>query len=186
MADSKLDTVVPKVAKLLLRILDNGSTDGERIFAIGILRDQLRDADSDHHDLVKRLAAEPFSQEEMRRIFNAGLEQGRAQELENAQRNAVIPAPFVAGDVGSGVGRYTWLQIAQHCERHLHCLDDWERGFIANVVRRLRYKAPTPKEAAKLHDIFHKRFGERMSRANGEFHRPARRAAALCQGSSMD
>jgi hypothetical protein len=161
--DDKLATIVPKITRLLLIALGNGSTDGERVNAIHLVQQQLKDADSDSHDLLKRLEATPLSEEEMRKIFDAGFERGRSEEVENARRNAVtIAAPSVTGDVGRGVGRYTWLEIARHCECNTHCLDSWEREFIANVGRRLRYKPPSPKEAAKLHDIFHKRLGERI------------------------
>lgn len=162
MTDDKLATVMPKIAQLLLVALDGGSSDGERINAVRAVRLYLSRVDSDSHDLVERIKTAPLSEDEMQRIFNAGIEQGRAEEAENARRNAVMTAPFDVGEVGSGVGSYTWLQIARHCERNTHCLNDWEREFTANVVRRLRYKAPSPKEAAKLHDIFHKRFGERI------------------------
>ena len=105
----KLAAIVPKLTKLLLVTLDNGSTDGERINAIRVgIQRQLKGADSDSHDLVKRL--EPLSEDEMQQIFNAGIEQGRAEEIENARRNAVsITTPFVDGDVGRGVGPYSWL-----------------------------------------------------------------------------
>jgi hypothetical protein len=159
----ELAKLVPKIRQLLLIALGNGSSDGERINAIHLLQRQLKGADSDSHDLIKRLEATPLSEDEMQRIFNAGFERGRAEEVENTRRNALtIAAPFATGDVGPGVGRYSWLTIAQHCERNAHCLNDWEREFIANVVRRLRYKPPSSKEAAKLHDIFHNRFGERI------------------------
>jgi hypothetical protein len=159
----KLATLVPRITQLLLIALGSGSSDGERINAIRAIQRQLKGANSDSHDLLKRLEATPLSEDEMQRIFNAGIERGRAEEVENARRNAVtIATPFAIGDVGPGVGPYSWLQIAQHCERNTHRLDDWERGFIASVVRRLRYKPPSQKEAAKLHDIFHTRFGERI------------------------
>ena len=50
--DDKLATIVPKITRLLLIALGNGSTDGERVNAIHLVQQQLKDADSDSHDLL--------------------------------------------------------------------------------------------------------------------------------------
>jgi hypothetical protein len=152
----KLDNALPKIKQMLLVILDQGSSDGERINAAHAARRYLTHADSDSHELVEQLLTET----DMQKILDAGREQGRAEEVKNARRDSVtIGAPF---DVGSGVGPYSWLQIARHCERNGHRLNTWEREFAASLARRLLYKPPSPNQASKLHDIFHKRFGERI------------------------
>lgn len=151
----------PRITQFLLVALGNGATEGERINAIGQLQRELKKADCDAHDLVKRLA---LTEQQAQQILDAGIAKGRAEEAENARRNAVttVAAPFVAGDVGRGVGSYTWLEIARHCACNTHRLNDWERRFAASVVRQLRYKPPSPDQAAKLHQIFYERFGERI------------------------
>lgn len=104
-----------EIRQLLLVALDSGSTDGERINALRFIQRKLKKDNSDSHDLVRRLV----SKEEMRQVFDKGVEKGRNEEVENARRNAVtIEAPFADTDVGPGVGPYSWLQIAKHCQRN--------------------------------------------------------------------
>jgi hypothetical protein len=121
MADNTLDTALPKIKQMLLLVLDPGTTDGERLNAINAAQKYLKGVESDSHDLLRRL----LSKDELQKVLDTGREQGRAEEIENAQRNAVaVAAPatgafgfgnVVPGDVGHGVGPYTWLEIAQHC-----------------------------------------------------------------------
>ena len=143
-----------KIKQLLLVALDSGSTEGERINALSCIQRKMNP-----HDLVRRLV----SKEEMQQVFDKGVEKGRNEEVENARRNAVtIEAPFADSDVGLGVGPYSWIQIARHCERNTHRLNDWERSFVASIVRQLLYKPLNGNQANKLHQIFHQRFGERI------------------------
>ncbi|MGY3615699.1 hypothetical protein [Bradyrhizobium sp. USDA 10063] len=163
MTEDRLAKIVPRVTQLLLVALSSGATEGERVNAINAMRRQLESAGCDSHELVERIKAPPLGEEEMQRIFDAGVAHGRADEIENARRNAVTIVPAsTPGDVGAGVNGYTWLEIVQHFQRNVHRLNDWERDFTADVGRMLRYRPPSPKQAAKIHDIFHKKFGERI------------------------
>jgi hypothetical protein len=116
----------------------------------------------------------------MQKIFDAGVAQGRAEEVENARLNAIVappaapqmpkwtmnaapPPPWMApSPPATGVNGYTWLQIAEHFVRNQHLLNDWERDFATDMARKLHYITPSPRQAEKIHQIFQKKFGERI------------------------
>jgi hypothetical protein len=174
------DKLMSRVAQLLLVALSAGATDSERVNAITLVQRQLEGAGCDSHELIERLKTDPLGEEDMQKIFDAGVAQGREEEVEKARLNAVAAppvtpltppwygaasmAPTTAPPMGvvTGVNGYTWLQIAEHFVRNQHLLNDWERDFATDMARKLHYITPSPKQAEKIHQIFQKKFGERI------------------------
>ena len=151
----------------------SSNTEGEAIAAVNAILRVLATAGLDIHTLVSRVehgkAGDGKTDEELQKALDEAVEKGiqigLAKGIEQGRRSAVIaaaPSMIALGDVGTGVNGYSWLEIAEHAERNLHRLNDWEKGFIENVTRKLRYKPPSINEAAKLHQIFHQRFGEKI------------------------
>ena len=73
MADEKkLDAALPKIRHFILVMLDSGTPDGERLSAMGLMRNFLEAAEADAHDLIERLT----TNEDMNKIYSTGLEHG--------------------------------------------------------------------------------------------------------------
>jgi hypothetical protein len=162
-----LANVMPRIAQLLLVALSPGATEGERVNAMRAVQQQLERANSDSHELVERIKTPPLSENEMQKIFDAGREQGRAEEVEKRRRAMVaVNSPLVSGGVGDGINGYSWWEIVGHCATNAHRLSSqYEREFaesIAGQFQRGERDAPSPKQEPVLRRIFIYRFGGKI------------------------
>ena len=110
MADEKkLDAALPKIRHFILVMLAPETEDGERLSAMGLMRNFLKAADADAHDLVERLT----TNEEMFKIYNTGIEHARAERVEQKPAAPPVAPASQAGmftefdDVGYGLNGFS-------------------------------------------------------------------------------
>lgn len=171
MAD-ELDDLLPKILPLL-RMLDSGS-DGEIVNSVRALRRILITAGLDTHAIADRL--EESTMAGMQKIYQAGYDQRRIDEVEERRRNTSMfssgmsayrgyqySANDFAGGVGGGINGYSWHAIAQHCAARIDSIprpQSRDREFVESIAEQLDYalSQPTPRQAKWLRDIFNKYF----------------------------
>jgi hypothetical protein len=80
---------------------------------------------------------------EMKEIFDAGVAHGQKLSAQSqAQAQQAYPQMPSAFD------------MAVFCNKQMERLNDWERGFITNMVRWSRHGSLSPKRQSKLEDIY--------------------------------
>jgi hypothetical protein len=157
MSSGKIDPAIPRIVQFLLLALSPGATEGERTNALGMARRELEKVGSDAHELGERIKTPPLSEEEMKKIFDAGRAQGRAEEIEHRQRSVTAITAFADGDVGEGINGYSWREIVGHCVLNKHRIrNSWEADFIQSVAEQLAkpYHRLTEKQAPIVRRIF--------------------------------
>lgn len=154
----KLDTVMPKVARLL-RMLTS-SAEGEVLSAVHALLHVLAGAGLDIHALVERIE-KSLSPSKIQKIRDAAYAEGLAAGVEQGRRSAGLAQPMgiFAGGLDSGLNGYSLQDIARHCARNAHRLNARERGFVESVARQQHYSAA---QAEWLRDILRKKFAGRI------------------------
>ena len=153
----KIDPAIPRIVQFLLLALSPGTTEGERTNAMHMARKELEKAGSDAHELGERIKASPaLSEDEMKKIFDAGRAQGRAEEIEQRQRSTAITV--ANGDVGEGLNGYSWREIVGHCVANKSRIrNPWESNFVAERRRatgRFPYSKLTEKQTPIVRRIF--------------------------------
>ena len=145
-------------------MLDSGTPDGERLSAMGLMRNFLEAAEADAHDLIERLT----TNEDMNKIYSTGLEHGAKQVEQKPTAPPVAPASRPGmftefDDVGYGLNGFSWVEIAQHCADHPEKLNDWEREHMPDIAANVTsYGGPTWKQANVLARVFRYRFQARI------------------------
>jgi hypothetical protein len=138
---------------MCLRLLGS-DRDGEVLAAVHSLRRMLKAHDEDLHDLAARIEKPGLTDDEMRKIFNAGVEAG----LERAEQERRAPNYF--RDVGDAE---RWHEIATYClqnpkRRHLYSR---EPGFLEGVVDRTTDgDVPSERQQAWLLKIYRRLGGK--------------------------
>ena len=119
-----------KYADLLRRL--SSPHDNEIINAVHLL---IKALTTDGRDLHYVATLVETDEARMQRIFDAGREKGKAEEIEARQRSVVAlsaASPFDDG-IGEGINGYSWEEVVGHCVLHKPRLSKWERGFVESV-----------------------------------------------------
>ena len=102
-------------------------------------------------DLVEQANGGGLNEAEMRKLYDAGYEAGRAEGV----RAAEAKMPHDADGFCHVNGSKSWREIAHFCQQRIaHLRSGKEREFIDDIVRWTRRKEPTPKQAQWLQDIY--------------------------------
>jgi hypothetical protein len=134
---------IEKIQKLI-RLLSSPN-DGEALAAVHALQRALQADGSDIHELAARI--EGLSQVEMKKLYDAGFEQGKSTAAADVGFSSVDPPSFyeMACEIKhKGDGR----------------LNEKEEEFVADMVLWCARREPSEKQAKWLHAIYY-RIGRR-------------------------
>ena len=127
--------------------------EGEVLAAARAIPRTLNAAGADLHtfaDLVEQANGGGFSEAEMKKLYDAGYEAGRADGVRAAE--AKVPHDTDGfrdiNDIES------WREIVRFCQQRNAHLRSKDRDFIDDMVRWTKRKQPTPKQAVWLQDIY--------------------------------
>jgi len=132
---------VEKIQKLI-RLLSSPN-DGEALAAVHALQRVLREEGSDIHELAARI--EGLSQAEMKRLYDAGFQEG-----ETAAKTAAAAA---ARDF-SNVGPSFYEMACEIKHKGEGRLSQREADFVDDMTRWCARREPTEKQAKWLHVIY--------------------------------
>jgi hypothetical protein len=150
------DALTPIVAKLatFIRLLSSDK-DGEVIAAARAMQRTLRSAGADIHTLANRVEkpnGSELSEEDMKRLYNAGYEDGR-RAAENAQ--------YGPGDFHNIDGTPCWHELAVECQQRSARLRDKEKEFVDDMAARTVWREPTERQGKWLLSIYYRLGGKR-------------------------
>jgi hypothetical protein len=137
----------------LIRLLGS-DREGERLGSVHALDRKLKALGGDFHtlaDLIEQTNGGNLSEAEMKKLYDAGYEAGRADGV----RAAEAKVPHDADGFCHVNGSKSWREIAHFCQqRSTHLRSSKEREFVNDMVRWTRRQEPTPKQALWLQDIY--------------------------------
>jgi hypothetical protein len=117
----KLDDIMPRIAQILLMALDPGAERGERANAIEMVWRQLKAADCDHHELVKRLTTAAALQ----KISDVAFERGKLEAEKNRPNLPAVFRDLEADELH---------RMAEFCWERIHRIPSNYRGFIQDMM----------------------------------------------------
>jgi hypothetical protein len=136
-----IDTTTNDKIEKLLKVALSSDKEGEVVAAAHAIRRMLANAGSDIHELAARIKGGKLSEAEMRKIYDAGVQEGKD--------TAATAAGF-----GSTEGP-TYLEMATFCASHDNDrLTPREREFIDDMTRWCVRREPTEKQAKSLHMLW--------------------------------
>jgi hypothetical protein len=122
----------------------------------------LKSSSADIYALIERIEnadakadAEAYARskaDEVARAYAQGRAAGRAEAKSTAAASS-------DDGVGRGVNGYSWAKIAQFLQANADQLSGFEHQFCSGIDSQMRYRPPSPKQAAIIHRIFVDRFG---------------------------
>jgi hypothetical protein len=131
------DMNVEKIQKLI-RLLSSPN-DGEALAAVRALQRVLREDGADIHELAARI--EGLSQVEMKKLYDAGFQEGKNAAAADVGFRSVDPPSF--------------YEMACEIERKDDGrLSEKEQEFVADMVRWCARREPSEKQAKWLHAIY--------------------------------
>jgi hypothetical protein len=145
------EDIAIKIAVMIRLLLSDKI--GEADAAAQVLPRTLRNAGTDVIDKIAELITSPFDENapnnngqlleaEMREIFDAGVKEGLKRAAKsNINATNTIPMPSAR-------------DMAMYCYQHFDALNEWERGFITNMMIRTRRGPLYPKQQDKLEQIY--------------------------------
>jgi hypothetical protein len=117
-----IDVGTEEKLEKLVRLLSSDK-EGEVVAAARAIQRTLSNAGSDIHELAERIKGGKLSEAEMRKIYDAGVKDGK--DAAAAEKGF--------GDVMSESPSY--LEMAKYCDAHGNGrLNSWEREFIDNML----------------------------------------------------
>jgi hypothetical protein len=142
MIDSGTVERLEKLIKLL-----TSDKDGEVVAAARAIHRTLEGAGADTHELAARIKGGKLSETEMRKIYDAGVRDGK---------------DAAATDKGfSNVEGPSYYEMAKHCVEHDNSrLSAKERGFVEDMERWCARREPSEKQGKWLH-VLYVRLGRR-------------------------
>jgi hypothetical protein len=146
--DEDMATKIAAMVRLLL-----SDKIGEAAAAAQMLPRTLRNAGADVIDKVAKLITSPFNEDAsdnngklpeavMQEVFDAGIKEGlkrAGQSNVNSVNTAIMPSA---------------RDMAVYCYQHFDDLNEWEKGFITNMMIRTRKGPLYPKQQDKLEQIY--------------------------------
>jgi hypothetical protein len=130
---------VEKLEKLIKLLVSD--KEGEVVAAAHAIRRTLSGAGADIHELAARIKGGKLSEAEMRKIYDAGVQEGKDA--------AAATAGF------SSTEGPTYLEMATFCASHDdNRLTPREREFIDDMTRWCVRREPTEKQAKWLHMLW--------------------------------
>ena len=163
----KFAAMPPRIAQLLVVIFSPSSAPNERAKALQVVDEYFESIGVDPHEVTERIKTPPTSKEDLKRVFDAGRTQGRAEELAQRQRSVVALASLASGDVDEGHNGYSWHEIVGHCVLDKERIrNNWEANFVQSVAEQLAvspYSVVTAKQAPILRRIFQSWFNGKIT-----------------------
>jgi len=135
-----------------LRLLGSDQ-DGEVVAAVRALKPMLRSIGEDLHDLAARVEKPTLNEAEMRKIFDAGVETGKAEAAQHGD-----------GEFRAVDGTPPWEDITVWLQRYDDQHDRLtarERDFVNQMAERVLWHEPSERQARWLLEIF-RRLGGRI------------------------
>jgi hypothetical protein len=148
------DFSVPVRSKLanFVRLLAS-DRDGEVIATARAILRTLRATGSDVHalaDLIEQTDGGKLSEAEMKKLYDAGYEDGRADGVRAAEAKVAHDADGFRHVSGS----LSWHDMARFCQGRSARLRGKEPDFVDDMVGWTVWKEPTPKKAKWLQSIY--------------------------------
>jgi hypothetical protein len=145
------EDVATKIAAMVRLLLSDKP--GEAAAAAQMLPRTLHNAGSDVVDKIATLITSPFDENApsnngqlpeavMQEVFDAGVKEG----LKRAGRSNINNV--------NAVTMPSARDMAVYCYQHFNDLNEWERGFITNMMIRTRRGPLYPKQQDKLEQIY--------------------------------
>jgi hypothetical protein len=135
-----IDPGVEQKIEKLLKVALSSDKEGEVLAAARAIRRTLDNAGSDIHELAARIKGAKLSEAEMKRIYDAGVQDGKDA------------AAIDKGFINAGT---SWLEMAEYCAAHDEgCLTAKERGFVVDMVRWCARREPSEKQGKWLHVLY--------------------------------
>jgi hypothetical protein len=124
----------------LLKLLASDK-DGEVIAAAHAIKRTLESAGADIHELAARFKGGKLSEAEMKRIYDAGVQDGK---------DAAAAAQGFSNTEGP-----SYYEMAKYCIEHSDGrLTSKERGFVEDMTRWCARREPTEKQGKWLHVLY--------------------------------
>lgn len=153
--------IPPKLGSLLRLLASN--SDGEVLAAVAAIKRSLAASGHDFHALAEALTnGGKIPQEDMQRLYDAGLEAGKAIGFKNGQLiqmakqdAAKRPEPIGGFSHVNGSTSTTWYDIAVYCHnRPQQHRGDRESDFILDMTKRASMYTLTERQADWLRSIY--------------------------------
>ena len=135
--------------------------EGEVLAAAHAIPRTLKAASVDIHalaDLVEQINGGKLSEAEMKKLYDAGYEAGRADGV----RAAEAKVSHDADGFRNVNGLPSWHDMARFCQEHSARLRGNEPDFVDDMTGLTLWREPTPKQAKWLKSIY-ARLGGRLS-----------------------
>ena len=157
---SELPAAVRSKLAKALRLLSS-DRDGEVLSAAHTVARVLRAVGSDIHtlsDLIEHGNGGQLSEAEMKKLYDAGYADGRADGVRAAEAKLHHDQDGFR-DID---GIPSWHEVAIWCQRRSERLRETEAGFLDDMAGRTVYSEPTPKQEKWLRSIYLRLGGGRL------------------------
>jgi hypothetical protein len=140
MLATMIDVGIEDKLEKLVRLLSSDK-EHEQLAAVRAIQRTLAANGSDIHELAERIKGGKLSESEMRKIYDAGVQEGK---------------DVAATEKGfSNTEGLSWLEMAEYCAEHDNGrLTPREREFVDDMTRWCTPREPTEKQGKWLHMLY--------------------------------